>query len=88
MIPNDLPDLRDACPACPPGDAPAALPVTPAAEINGHRVADYQCTACETAWTAAFDRYGWPVERLIAPVAPEQAARHRDELAAELRAAA
>jgi hypothetical protein len=85
MIPSDLPALIDACPVCPPGEPEASLPVGPVSEVNGGRVADYQCSSCETAWSTWWDRWGWVVERLIAPVSPEQADRHRADLAAELR---
>ena len=89
MIRNDLPVLADACPVCPPGIPDAAQPIGPVLEVNGGRVADYQCPACETAWSAFFDRYGFPIgPRLIAPVTSEQAGRHRDSLAAELKRAA
>jgi len=88
MIPNDLPVLADACPVCPPGIPDASLPIGPVLEVNGGRVADYQCSACETAWSAFFDRWGFPIDRLIAPVSSELAARHRDSLAAELKRAA
>jgi hypothetical protein len=77
MIPNDLPALADACPVCPPGEADASLPVGPVTEVNGGRVADYQCSACETAWSAWSDRFGFVHDRLIAPVSPEQAEQHR-----------
>ena len=85
MILNDMPDLRDACPVCPPGFPAAALPAGPVTEANGGRLADYQCPACAAAWSTWWDRFGWPIERLIAPVAPEDATRHRDGLDAELR---
>jgi hypothetical protein len=80
--------LADACPVCPPGIPDASLPIGPVLEVNGGRVADYQCSSCETAWSAFFDRWGFPIDRLIAPVTSEQAGRHRNVLAEALRSAA
>ena len=85
MIPNDLPVLADACPVCDPGTAGAAPPIGSVTEVNGGRLTDHQCPGCATAWSTWWDRFGWPIERLIAPVAPEDATRHRDGLDAELR---
>ena len=84
-IPNDIPVLADACPACPPGIPDAALPVGPVAEVDGGRVADYECSSCGCAWSTWWDRYGFPVDRLLAPVSPDRASRNRDVLAEALR---
>ena len=80
--------LIDACPVCPPGLPDASLPVGPVREVNGGRVADYQCSSCGTAWSAWFDRWNFAIDRLIAPVSPELAVRHRADLAAGLRGVA
>ena len=63
-------DPPDACPSCQPGIPDAALPLS-VTEAGDGRVADYQCASCGTAWTTLFDRHGWVVERLIAPVATD-----------------
>jgi hypothetical protein len=82
----DAPEiLIDACPVCPPGIPDASLPVGPVRESGGGRVADFQCTGCGTAWSAWFDRHGFAIDRRIAPVSPEQANRHRADLAAGIR---
>lgn len=73
----------DACPACPPGIPDAAPALAPPEPANGGSVTAHQCEACGTAWET-FWRDGWPIDRLIAPVTPEQAGRHRDELGAAM----
>jgi hypothetical protein len=85
----------DACPVCPPGDHDACLPVGIPEPVNGGMLADYQHGYCGTAWTTWFTQDGWPVERSIAPVSPEQAAGNcellelaLDEQARERRSAA
>jgi hypothetical protein len=75
----------DACPVCDPGIPEAALPVGDPEEANGGTLSSYECGACGTAWQTWFDRYGWPVDRSIAPVGPVQAQQHREALAAELK---
>ena len=77
--------IPDACPACPPGIPDASLPVGPVAEVNGGRVADYECACCGTAWSTWWDRYGFPLDRMTAPVSPSD--RNRSETAQERRAA-
>jgi hypothetical protein len=63
----------DACPVCPPG-IPDASPSIGAPETAPEgAVTAHQCGTCETAWNTLW-REGWPVDRLIAPVSPEQAA--------------
>jgi len=78
MIPAELPPV-DACPSpdCHPGDNPACLPLVTAADGDG-TIAGYSCSACGTAWSTAFDPFGWPVDRSIAPPARSS----RDEAAA------
>lgn len=69
----------DACPVCAPG-IPDASPAIGAPEIvPGGTLTAHQCEACETAWST-FWRDGWPVDRLIAPVAADDAELHRDVL--------
>ena len=62
----------DACPQCHPGDSPC-LPVGDPEPVTGGMVADYECD-CGTAWTTAFDEFGWPLERSIAIATPERRA--------------
>ncbi len=62
----------DACPQCLPGDSPC-LPVGDPEPVTGGMVADYECD-CGTAWTTAFDEFGWPLERSIAIATPERSA--------------
>ena len=75
----------DACPVCQPGIPDASLPLGPAESVNGGQVTDHQCGSCGTAWSTFWDRYGWPIDRLIAPVSPEQAAEHRAVLKRALK---
>jgi hypothetical protein len=77
-------DYPDACPACLPGDAPAALSVGTPEPVPAGIITAHQCAACGTAWET-FWREGWPVERLIAPVSAEQAEQHRVALEGALR---
>ena len=77
----------DACPACDPGDPPASLPVGTPEQVPGGEVTAHQCAVCGTAWET-FWREGWPIDRLIAPVSPERAERHRADLERALKQAA
>ena len=70
----ELPPV-DACPACP--DNPACLPLVSVPSDSGV-IAGYWCGACGMAWSTAFDPFGWPVDRSIAPPARSS----RDEAAA------
>ncbi len=77
--------IIDACPVCQPG-IPAAAPALADPEpVNGGTITPHQCPACGTAWETFWDRWGWPVDRLWAPVSPEQAARNADGLAGALK---
>ncbi len=69
----------DACPSpdCHPGVNPACLPLV-SVPSDGGVIAGYWCGACGMAWSTAFDRFGWPVDRSIAPPARSS----RDEAAA------
>jgi len=82
-----IPEFLDACPACPPGDAPAAPPLAPAEAANGGRVTTHQCAVCETAWST-FWREDWPIDRLLAPVAAERAEWNRAVLEKTLKRSA
>jgi hypothetical protein len=77
-------DYTDACPACVPGDPPASPPIGAPEQVPGGTITAHQCVVCTTAWNT-FWRDGWPIDRLIAPVSPEQASRHRSELEDGLR---
>jgi hypothetical protein len=72
--------LADACPVCPP---PFDHDACPAAgepeEVSGGTVTSHQCGLCGSAWSA-FWRDGWVIDRLIAPVAPDDAGLHRGVL--------
>ena len=74
----------DACPVCPPGIPDASPPLGPVEFVNGGRVTDHECGSCGTAWSA-FWRDGWAIDRLIAPVSPDQAERNRAVLAEALK---
>ena len=74
----------DACPACAPGDPPASPPVGFPRRVRGGLITAHECEACGTAWET-FWREGWPVDRLIAPVTAEQAARNRADLEESLK---
>lgn len=76
----------DACPVCYPGDHLAVQPCW-AVPANCGVLARYDCPVCRTVWETWWDGDGWPVDRLIAPVTPEQAARNRQVLAGALSAA-
>lgn len=66
----------DACPSCPPGIPPASPAAGSPEQVPEGTVTDHQCEVCEVAWSTLWQE-GWPVERLIAPVADalEEAAR-------------
>ena len=72
MIPvlaAELPPV-DACqsPDCHPGIADACVPVGPVVDVDGGKVADYECPGCGDAWTTLFDAHGWVVERMAADI--------------------
>jgi hypothetical protein len=69
-------DLTDACPVCQPGVPPASLPVGDPLSVPGGVVTAHECVLCGAAWET-FWREGWPVDRMLAPVSPDQAARNR-----------
>jgi hypothetical protein len=73
----------DACPVCQPGIPDASPALAPPEVVPGGTLTAHQCEACGTAWET-FWRDGWPIDRLIAPVTPEQAGRHRAELGAAM----
>jgi hypothetical protein len=77
-------DYTDACPVCGPGDPPASPPAGFPRRVPGGLLTAHQCAVCSTAWET-FWREGWPIDRLIAPVGPEQAARNRAALEGALR---
>jgi hypothetical protein len=84
MAAHPMPGHGDACPVCLPGDHPATQPYR-AVPANRGVLASYECAACGTVWETWFDGDGWPIDRLIAPVTPEQAARNRRALADALK---
>ena len=67
VLAAELP-LVDACPSCDPGIPGPSLPVGPVQDIDGGTLADYECGSCGGAWTARFDLWGWPVERMAADI--------------------
>ena len=77
-------DYADACQVCPPGIPDASLPLNTPEAVPGGVVTTHRCGTCETAWTT-FWRDCWPVDRLIAPIGAEQAARNRAALEAGLK---
>jgi hypothetical protein len=63
-IPVTAPGLADACPACFPGDAPAAQPGGICVTADGYLSAGYRCGACGRAWRTAWQVVtAWPVRR-------------------------
>jgi hypothetical protein len=60
----------DACPSCDPGIPDVSLPVGNPEPAGDGLLASYECGTCWAVWHTWFDRYGWPVDRLLA-VAPE-----------------
>lgn len=77
-------DYLDGCPVCFPGDAPACPPVGSPEQVNGGIITAHQCACCGAAWESFWSE-GWPVERLLAPVSPDDAARNRQALERALR---
>lgn len=77
-------DMTDACPVCPPpfdrGPCPAiAIQGTPGGTLTAHK-----CAHCGSSWQLWRDVWGWPVERKLDPVSPEQAEANRLALALAL----
>lgn len=68
--------LADACPACDPGIPPASPAVGTALQVPGGVITAHECSVCGAAWET-FWRDGWPIDRLLAPVSPDQASRNR-----------
>ena len=62
----------DTCPAC-PGDNLACLPLSHL-DLPDGTIAAYWHRSCGTAWATFFDRFGWPVDRSVAPAEPARAA--------------
>jgi hypothetical protein len=55
--------LADACMACFPGDAPAAVPLAIGANADGTLAADYRCPLCGLAWRTSWTVTAWPAAR-------------------------
>lgn len=72
-------DLTDACPACDPGIPPASPAIGPALNVPGGVITAHECSVCGAAWETYW-RDGWAIDRLLAPVSPEQAGRNRGVL--------
>ena len=77
-------DLADACPACPPGIPGASPPIGIPETVPGGVITAHQCGTCEAAWNT-FWRGGWPVDRIMAPVAAARAERNRADLESALK---
>lgn len=61
--------LADACPACFPGDAPAAVPASVHAEADGRVSAYYRCALCGATWRTLWKvTAAWPEIRDRRPV--------------------
>jgi hypothetical protein len=74
-------DLGDACPVCPP---PFDRPACPAVAIQGTpggTLTAHGCAFCGSSWWTWRDVWGWPAERKLDPVSPEQAEANRLALA-------
>ena len=76
MAADVAPTLPDACPVCHPGDAPVAFPSREQRAAGG-RLATYACRLCGAIWHTLWHADGWPADRKIEPVTPEQAERNR-----------
>ncbi len=77
----------DFCPVCPPGLPDAAPPLGPPEAVNGGQVTSHECGTCGAGWSTWWHD-GWPVDRLLAPVAPERTAANARDLRDELKAQA
>ena len=75
LLAAELPPV-DACPSldCHPGDNPACLPLV-SVSSDGGIIAGYCCGTCGMAWATRFDRFGWPVDRSLAPALGDTAGR-------------
>lgn len=63
--------LADACPACFPGDAPAAIPANARTDEDGAITADYQCPLCGFAWATRWKIAGaFPETRIYRAAIP------------------
>lgn len=59
--------LADACMACFPGEAPAAVPPELRANADGTLTADYSCPLCGLAWRTTWEiTAAWPAVRVYA----------------------
>ena len=69
VLAAELPPV-DACPSpdCHPGDNPACLPLSSRPDGDG-TIASYR-HSCGAGWAARFDRWGWVIDRSIAPARP------------------
>jgi hypothetical protein len=72
---DTAPALPDACMVCHPGDAPVAFPSRVQRTAAG-RLATYTCRLCGAIWHTLWHEDGWPADRRLEPVTPEQAARN------------
>ena len=61
----------DTCPACP--DPRPSLPAGDPEPVDGGIAYPYQCGECLIGWTTVFDEFGWPLDRMTAPVVPAAA---------------
>ena len=63
--------LSDACPACFPGDAPAANPAGMRIGGEGDLTANYTCGRCGFAWRTTWKiAAAWPAVRVYALPVP------------------
>lgn len=72
--------LADACPVCDPGIPPASLAVGEPQTVPGGTITAHECSVCGAAWETFWDHWGWPIDRLLADVTPDQASRNRAAL--------
>lgn len=70
----------DACPVCHPGVPDAAQPHAVEPADGGKTLTTHTCMSCGTSWRTLWGRDGWPVDRLVVPVTPEQASRNASVL--------
>jgi len=76
--------IPDACPVCPPPFDRGPCPVLAIQAASGGTLTSHECAHCGSSWQLWRDAWGWPVERKLDPISPEQAEANRLALALAL----
>jgi hypothetical protein len=66
----------DACQSCPPGIPDASPSLGDPETVPEGQITAHECGLCGAAWNTLW-RGGWPVDRKVEPVSPEQAERNK-----------